>query len=390
MFMLEKNHFVFPKRGLVKSPAVRRVRDMLTYDTARAFGNGRDAVGEKFGVAYPTHPSLAKMRDGAFATVDSSGAFFVGELERLDLTAHEPLVAVFWSRDIDLRQDVSVGDDATSFTLTNFGSASGLGTGQGIGNGKAWLTRETTQVTSGSVDLVKIPHPLRPWGFEVKYTVFELEASARLGRPIDSQMYDAMRYKHQMDIDEQIFMGDTGFGDTGLLNNNLVTPTSFPLGVSGFTLWTQKTPNEILNDINFAVNTVWANSAWAWMPTHLLIPPAQFSYISTQLVSLAGNQSILSYVLENNVTVKQGATPLRIYPNKWCIGMGAGGTIGTIGTVDRLVAYTKNFNLVRYPMTSLGRTPVTYDGLWHKCVYFMKLGVVELVYPETMGYFDGL
>lgn len=392
MLLIEQNKFVAPK------PYIRRakMRDMLTYDTAvRQQDEHGNMMGKSLGNNYKTHDGLANLKSGKYTTVDSTGAFYVGELERLDLTAHEPLAAVFWSRDIDLREDVSIGDDATSFTLTNFGSASGLGAGatsatSGIGGAKAWLTRETTQVTSGSVDLTKIPHPLRPWGFEIKYTIFELESSARLGRPIDSQQYDLMRYKHQMDIDEQVFYGDTGFTDYGMLNNNLVTPVSVPTGVSGFTQWTQKTPNEILNDINFAVNTVWASSAWAWMPSHLLIPPAQFSYISTQLVSLAGNTSILTYILENNITVKQGSKPLRIYPNKWCIGMGQSGTVGTTGTVDRMVAYTKNKNLIRFPMTGLGRTPVTYDGMWHKVVYFMKLGCVELVYPETVGYFDGL
>lgn len=388
MLVIDHNKFIAPAK-----PHIRRakMRDMLTYDTRVSThdANG-NMLGRPFEHAYKTHDGLAKIKDGRWATVDSTGAFYVGELERLDLTAHEPLAAVFWSRDIDLREDVTIADDASSFTLTNFGSAGGLGTGQTIGNGKAWLTRETTQVTSGSVDLAKIPHPLRPWGFEVKYTIFELESSARLGRSIDSQQYDLMRYKHQMDIDEQVNYGDTGFSDTGLVNNSLVTPQSLPAGVSGYTQWAQKTPAEILQDVNFAVNNVWASSAWAWMPSHLLIPPAQFSYISTQLVSTAGTTSILSYLLKNNITVEQGAKPLRIYPSKWCLGTGASGTVGTVGTVDRMVAYTKNKNLVRFPMTGLGRTPVTYDGVWHKTVYFMKLGVVELVYPETMGYFDGL
>ena len=393
MLVIENNKFVNISKGFVSAPHVRKakMRDMLTYDTAhRTHDSNGNMTGKPFEHAYRTHDSLSKLSNGKYATVDSTGAFYVGELERLDLTAHEPLAAVFWSRDIDLREDVTIGDDASSFTLTNFGSASGLGTGQGIGNGKAWLTRETTQVTSGSVDLAKIPHPLRPWGFELKYTIFELESSARLGRPIDSQQYDLMRYRHQMDIDEQVNYGDLSFGDTGLLNNSLVTPQSLPQGVSGYTQWAQKTPLEILNDFNFACNSVWASSAWAWMPSHCLIPPADFSYISTAPVTAAGTESILTYVLKNNITVKQGKKPLRIYPNKWCIGMGQSGTVGTTGTVDRMVVYTKNKNLVRFPLTGLGRTPVTYDGLWHKSVYFMKMGVVELVYPETMGYFDGL
>ena len=387
MLVIDNSKFIAPSK-----PYIRRakMRDMLTYDTVvRTHDAQGNMTGRPFEHAYKTHDGLSKIKDGKWSTVDSTGAFYVGELERLDLTAHEPLAAVFWSRDIDLREDVSIGDDASSFTLTNFGSASGLGTGQGYGNGKAWLTRETTQVTSGSVDLAKIPHPLRPWGFEVKYTIFELESSARLGRPIDSQMYDMMRYTHQMNIDEQVNYGDTGFGDTGLVNSSLVTPVPLPTGVSGYTQWNQKTPNEILNDINFALNSVWASSAWAWMPSHMLIPPAQFSYISTQLVSQAGNTSILTYVLENNITVKQGSKPLRLFPSKWAIGTGQGGTPGTV-SVDRMVAYTKNKNLIRFPMTGLGRTPVVYDGMWHKTVYFCKLGVVEVVYPETISYFDGL
>jgi hypothetical protein len=43
--------------------------------------------------------------------VDSTGAFLIGELERLDQTLHMPLAAVTWSRDIDLREDVTLADE---------------------------------------------------------------------------------------------------------------------------------------------------------------------------------------------------------------------------------------------------------------------------------------
>jgi hypothetical protein len=44
-----------------------------------------------------------------------TGAFLVGELERLDMTLHAPLVSVTWPRDITLREDVSVADEVISF-----------------------------------------------------------------------------------------------------------------------------------------------------------------------------------------------------------------------------------------------------------------------------------
>ncbi|MEL7090034.1 MAG: hypothetical protein AAGL98_16590, partial [Planctomycetota bacterium] len=101
-------------------------------------------------------------------TVDSTGAFLVGELERLDMKLHEPLAAVTWSRDIDLREDVTIADEVSSFTLTTFASGGGLGAGNAIGNGKAWIGKTSSQITGIDVDINKIPHNLDLWGMELK------------------------------------------------------------------------------------------------------------------------------------------------------------------------------------------------------------------------------
>ena len=57
------------------------------------------------------------------ATVDGTGAFLVHELERLDQTLNLPLVNYTWSRDIQLREDVSIADEISSFTNTTFAAA---------------------------------------------------------------------------------------------------------------------------------------------------------------------------------------------------------------------------------------------------------------------------
>lgn len=356
---------------------------MLTFDGApqHPINHYGDAQGMKF------KQGPVRTHDGKWA--DSTGAFLVGELERLDPMMHEPLVAVSWGRDMDLREDVSIGDDATSFTKSSYASAGGLGTGNQIGNGKAWVGRNSTQITGVDVDIAKTPHPLRPWALEVKYTIFELESAAQLGRPIDSQKLDGLQLKHEMDTDEQVYFGDTGNGDVGLINNAAqVTAQNFPAGALGSTAWVNKTPDEILGDFNLALTTVWANSAWAVPPDRILLPPAQYGFISTSKVSNAGNISILRYILENNIVTTSGRR-LEVFPLKWAIGAGIGGTIGTAG-IDRMLVYTKNKKFVRFPKTLLARTPIQYEGIWHKCSYYGRLGVVEMVYEETVGYFDGL
>ncbi len=361
----------------------KKTRDVMTFDSGyRSIDASGNMLGKPLGMSVQTN-------DGR--TVDSTGAFLVGELERLDLTMHEPLAAVTWGRDIDLREDVTIADEVSSFTLSTFAAQGGLGTGAGIGNGKAWIGKESNQITGISADIAKVPHQLRPWAMELKYTILELESAAKLGRPIDAQKFEGLQLKHQMDIDEQVYIGDTTTGDTGLLNNSLVTNVSnLPNGVSGSSNWSKKTPDEILADVNAALTSTWSGAAWAVMSNRLLLPPAQFGYISTQKVSNAGNISILKYILENNILNASGQGKLEIVPVKWLIGAGQGGTLGTAGTVDRMVVYMKDKQRVRYPMTMLQRTPIQYDSIFHKTTYFCRLGAVEVVYPETMGYFDGL
>ena len=344
-----------------------------------------DAQGTQMGKKLPFQ---VPTKDGKF--VDSTGAFLVGELERLDQTLHMPLAAVTYPRDIDLRDDVTIADEASSFTLSTFASSGGLGAGNGIGNGKAWIGKVSDQIPGIGMDIAKIPNPLDLWGMELKYTIPELESAARLGRPVDQQKYEGMQLKHQMDIDEQVYIGDTSKAAYGMVNSPLVTPVSLPAGVSASTNWTKKTPDEILSDVNTMLVTNWTNSALALMPDQMRLPPAQFGYIATAKISQAGNVSILKYILENNILTTSGQGKLQIFPLKWLLGAGAGGTIGTAGTVDRALVYIKDYQRIRYPMTLLQRTPIQYDSIYHKTTYFCRLGRVEVVYPEVIGYYDGL
>ena len=352
---------------------------MLTFDLAR---RTPDHAGEALGQRFRTH-------DGRW--VDSTGTFLVGELERLDPVLHMPMVELSWSRDIDLRTDVSIGDEWSSFTQSQMASAGSLGTGHAIGNGKAWIGKNTDQITGVDVDINKISHPLVLWGLELKYTIPELESAIRLGRPIDQQKLEVLNLKHQMDIDEQVYMGDISLNMGGLLNYVGVTNTNFPAGASTHTQWAQKTPDEILADFNQALTTTWAMSGWSVMPNRIGLPPQQYGYIATAKVATqAGNMSIKQYIETNNLTSANGGGGLTIVPLKWSVGAGQGGTLGVPGTVDRMVVWTKNYTYLRFPMTPLQRTPIQYEGIYHKSTYYCRLGVVEVVYPNTITYWDGL
>lgn len=310
-------------------------------------------------------------------TIDSTGAFLIGELERLDQTLHEPLVAVTWGRDIDLREDVTMGDEYSSYTLSSYASPGGI-----TPTGKNWIGKNSNAITGVQIDIGKIVNPLIPWGTELKWTLLELESASRLGRPLDSQYYDAMKLKYQMDIDEMVYTGDITFGKTGMFNSGLVTPANVAAGAGGVT-WALKTPDEKLKDVNEILTAAWASSGYSVVPRELRLPPAMFSNIASEKVSTAGNVSTLEFLRANSISNAANGQPLNIQPVKWLTGLGVGAT-------NRMVAYTKDKDYVRFPMVPLAHTPVEYRSIWQLTTYYGKLGVVELVRPEVVAYRDGI
>jgi hypothetical protein len=342
---------------------------MLTYDAVRAGAPKLDRV-------YTTH-------DGK--TVDSAGAFLTQELERLDPALHMPLAAVTWGRDIDLREDVTLADEAASFTNSTFAAPGGV-TPTGIN----WSGKNTTAIAGIAVDIMKTVQPLILWENELKYSIPELESAIKIGRPIDQQKFEGLNLKHQMDIDQVVYVGDPTVNITGMFNSTAITPSTAPgTGTGNATTWASKTPALILADVNTLLQNTWASSGYSVIPDKLLIPPVQYGLLLSQVVSTAGNISILKFLEENNLAVQRGGK-LTILPVKWAIGMGVGGTPQVLGTVDRALAYSMDSQRLRYPMTPLQKTPIQYVGIYHVTTYYCRLGMVEMIYPETMSYLDGI
>ena len=305
------------------------------------------------------------------AEISSTGAFLVGELERLDPTLYEPISDFTWGRDIDLRTDVTIADEVTSFVLSNFGGGFG---GTSVGT-KSWITGGDSTPARVSISATKVTTPMTPWGMEVAYSIFELQKAMQVGRPIDVQKYDAMRTKHQLDIDTQVYVGDTELGIKGLLNNDdNVTVTNLGEFTPGTT-----TPAATIEFFNELLNSAWQATQYTRIPNRLLVPPAFFSALaSTQLPNTERN--LLEYVKANNLSVANGGT-LDIVPVKWLVNT-------DIFTNPRIVAYTKDRSVVRFPMVELQSLPVQYRDYMQAVPYYGALGGVEFVRPEMVFYGD--
>ena len=55
-----------------------------------------------------------------------------------------------------------------------------------------------------------------------------------------------------------------------------------------------------------------------------------------------------------------------------------------------MMAYTNNEDFVRFPMVPVRRETAYYQGIRFIAPYIWGFGSIEFVYPETVGYRDGI
>lgn len=315
-----------------------------------------------------------------FKTRDSALSFYVNQLDNLDKRLYLPLTSVSWGRDIKLRSGITMSNESTSFIQSAFAAAGTLAQGNG---GMPWISPETTAIPGVSIDGTRVVLPLRLLAREISFTSVELERSQLLGQPIDAQKTDALNTLYQMNTDQMVYIGASEVGATGLLNSPLVTVGNVVNGVSGSPLWINKTPDEILADVNTLLTAAWSASAFAVCPSELRLPPAQFAYIASQKVSSAGNISILKFLQDNCISLSINGKALNIQPIKWLTGRGVSG-------VDRMMVYTNEEDRVRFPMVPIRRETAYYQGIRFTAPYLWAFGQMEMVYPETLQYADGI
>lgn len=305
------------------------------------------------------------------ATKDAAGVFLVGELERLDQTLNLPLVSYKWSRDMPLRSGVSIADEISSFTNTDFAAAGGVNP-----NGKNWIGKNSTAIPGVNLMIERTAQPLELWGMELGWTLPELASAMRAGRPVDAQKYDGMQMKWNMDVDEQVYIGDADKGMPGMLNLPSITP------VAAAAAWTATTdPDVIVQDINLVLSSAWVSSGYAMCPRKIGLAPELFGLLASKKVSSAGNISVLEYVKINTIAFQENGEPLEIVSMKWASGRGAGGA-------HRIVAYTQEEKYIRFPLVPLLSTPLEYRGIYQLTTYYGRLGQVETPYANTIAYLD--
>ena len=304
-------------------------------------------------------------------------AFLESELEKRDPKVREPLTSVTWMRDIVCKTGGGWVDYTSVFHVdyattgpNNYGIMGG----------------QTTLIPTVQADVGKDIYNVFNWGSVIKVTFIDLKKAQQIGRSLDEMLDKGVRLNYNKALDVIVYNGWGGY--YGIVNDVSPSYTAAPNGASGSALWLNKTPEEIMYDINTCLVNTWANSQYdlSGMCDYILIPPAQYTSIVNRPVTLAGTQSILEYLLKNNIGKNQ-ARDLQIFPSRWCIGAGHSST-------DRMVGYVNSEDRLYFditvPINRAMTMPSVETGGSYNTLYLAQVGPVKKLYVQPWIYMDGI
>lgn len=225
---------------------------------------------------------------------------------------------------------------------------------------------------------VVVPVELGATGYE--YSDEELRQAQFLQRPLPDRKAMIARRAYEELAQRTAMFGNETHNLPGFLNNVNVT-TSTAVNPGSGTEWVNKTPDQIIFDINDMLGSIFVDSLQVERPDTLLIPTKQYNYIANTPRSSTSDTTILQYLVANNIYINSDSD---IMPLPELAGSGSGDS-------DRMMAYTKDIDKVVYhiPMP-LRFTQPERRGRGYQVPGEFKLAGIEFRYPGSARYVDGI
>lgn len=317
------------------------------------------------------------------SAMDSAGvgtgmAFLNGELEKRDPKLNEPLTSTTWDRDMPVKYGGGLAETTSNYFVdyaTTGGNALGL------------INNSSNDIPIIQANTSKDIYKTYLWSNNLQIPLIDQQKLQSIGRNLDDMLDNGIRLNYNKTLDYMVYYGVPEENVYGLVNNTSITTQTASTGAAGSTLWSKKTADEILYDVNEVINDAWAAAQYSrdGIPNQILLPPSQFTYITSQKVSSAGNVSILNFLLENNIA-KANGVDLAITPCRQCIGAGT-------SSKDRMVAYVNDESKVYIDiLQELKRmmTQPSVEKMAYLTNYMANIGQVKFLYTQCVQYVDGL
>lgn len=297
-----------------------------------------------------------------------SQIFFARQLEDVQRRVYEFEYPEFKAFDlIPVSYDVSPG--AEFITNTQY---------QSVGRARV-INSYADDLPAASLAGAQFTTPVKSIGTSYRYSHQEIRAARYAGLSLELRLAEAARRANDQLVNDLALVGDPLTGMSGLVNAPGVPVLTVPAdGIGNSTLWSTKSPAQILRDLNLIVNQIVVNSNGVERPNTLLLPLEQWTYISSTPRSENSDTTILTYFLANNPFITRV---------EWLNQLSGSGTAGA----NQMIAYDRrDSRLAMYIPMPFTQYPAQERNLEFVICCESRFGGVSVFYPLSVLIGEGI
>lgn len=246
--------------------------------------------------------------------------------------------------------------------------------------GKAeWINANADDVPNATTDMAKHETSVYSAGIGYSYGWEEINHAQMLGYNLTSEGAMAARRAYEEMVDRVALQGDTVKNFTGLFNNATVPQAAATTGD-----WATATADQILVDVNNALQLVHTNTVTSVMADTLLLPWTKYNLIASKRIPDT-SLTVLSFLQMHNIYTANTGNPLLIR------GVRDLDTAG-ISANARMVAYRRDPQVLKLHIPMPHRfLPVHQAGpLRFEVPGVFRLGGLDIRRPKEVVYVDGI
>lgn len=219
--------------------------------------------------------------------------------------------------------------------------------------------------------------PVKSLGASYGYSVQEVRAARMANKPLEQRRANAAKRGILQKENDIIMFGDSTVGLKGFLNGSAVPLVVLPNdGTGSSILWSTKTPDQIIRDMNSVMNSIVTVSKGVEQPDTLLLPLTAYTYVASTPRSSTSDTTILEYFKLNNPFVKDVGWLNELET--------AGGS-----SLRRMVAYKRDpEKLTAEIPQDFEQFPEQERGLEFVIPCHSRIGGVIMYYPLSLAYAD--
>lgn len=269
--------------------------------------------------------------------------------------------------------DTSVDTGAESYTYYQFDS---------VGVAQLINTYAAKDLPRANIRGAKFNANIESLGASYGWNIQDLRNARMVNRPLESSLAAGTRRAHDQAWNEIGLFGNQDVDLRGFLNHPNITISDAALKVTPgtTTVWTDATPDEIIADVNDAINSPLDLTNGVESVDRCMMPLAQFTLISTTPRSGTSDTTILEFLRRVHPGVTFG----------WINELAASKSGGAL-TVDALIAYRfsadKAALVIPQPYEQF---PVQQDGMEFVVSTHSRIGGVRVPYPLSIHRKDGI